>query len=254
MGAESDHHNSHPGNHTNQHTGDHAKAPTTTQPAKLPTPAAPLRAAPAATAAAAAAAAPHAAAAIASKTPAATTALPGAAAKVAAAHAAAAAAASTGLHPSVIAALAGILLGMIACIGTCIVCRIYRRTRYYKKVQHSLEEEERAFQASLSLKYGEGGEPARSKCLVGSVRGRLPRLLRPRLAALGSPALPGRRRPTAHWRSQPLPRVLEPAGSKAADSRPRLTIQVGLERRGQEACADGEPESRAAGASARRRA
>ena len=46
------------------------------------------------------------------------------------------------------------------CIGTCIVCRIYRRTRYYKKVQHSLEEEERAFQASLSLKYGEGGEPS----------------------------------------------------------------------------------------------
>ena len=200
MGAESDHHNSHPGNHTNQHTGDHAKAPTTTQPAKLPTPAAPLRAAPAATAAAAAAAAPHAAAAIASKTPAATTALPGAAAKVAAAHAAAAA--STGLHPSVIAALAGILLGMIACIGTCIVCRIYRRTRYYKKVQHSLEEEERAFQASLSLKYGEGGEPARSKCLVGSIRGRLPRLLRARLAALGSPALPGRGRPTGRLQSR----------------------------------------------------
>ena len=181
MGAESDHHNSHPGNHTNQHTGDHAKAPTTTQPAKLPTPAAPLRAAPAATAAAAAAA-PHAAAAIASKTPAATTALPGAAAKVAAAHAAAAAAASTGLHPSVIAALAGILLGMIACIGTCIVCRIYRRTRYYKKVQHSLEEEERAFQASLSLKYGEGGEPAWSK---------LPRWQRPRSAPAPPQGAPG---------------------------------------------------------------
>ena len=180
MGAESDHHNSHPGNHTNQHTGDHAKAPTTTQPAKLPTPAAPLRAAPAATAAAAAAAAPHAAAAIASKTPAATTALPGAAAKVAAAHAAAAA--STGLHPSVIAALAGILLGMIACIGTCIVCRIYRRTRYYKKVQHSLEEEERAFQASLSLKYGEGGEPAWSK---------LPRWQRPRSAPAPPQGAPG---------------------------------------------------------------
>ena len=200
MGAENDHHNSHPGNHTNQHTGDHAKAPTTTQPAKLPTPAAPLRAAPAATAAAAAAAAPHAAAAIASKTPAATTALPGAAAKVAAAHAAAAA--STGLHPSVIAALAGILLGMIACIGTCIVCRIYRRTRYYKKVQHSLEEEERAFQASLSLKYGEGGGAAWSKCpFVGSARGRLPRLLRARLAALSSPALPGRGRPTGRLQS-----------------------------------------------------
>ena len=196
MGAESDHHN---GQHTNQHTGDHPKTPIT-QPSKVSTPAAPLRAAPAATAAAAAAATPHAAAAIARTAPAATTALPGAAAKVAAAHAAAVA--STGLHPSVVAALAGVLLGMIVCIGTCIVCRIYRRTRYYKKVQHSLEEEERAFQASLSLKYGEGGGAAWSKCpFVGSARGRLPRLLRARLAALSSPALPGRGRPTGRLQS-----------------------------------------------------
>jgi hypothetical protein len=163
MGADSEHHNSHQGNHTNnQHTGDHTKTPAT-QPLKPSTPAAPLKPKPstpaAATAAAAAATTPQAAAAIARTAPAAAkTGLPGAAAKVAEVHAAAAA--STGLHPSVVAALGGVLLGMLVCIGTCIVCRIYRRTRYYKKVQHSLEEEERAFQASLSLKYGEGGEPS----------------------------------------------------------------------------------------------
>lgn len=144
MAAESEQHHAHPGNHTNQHPGDHTNHPSSNLPIPVPAPAAPLRAAPAATAAAVAAAAPHAAAAIATT--------------AAAPHAAAAA--SMGLHPSVLAALAGVLLGMIACIGTCIVCRIYRRTRYYKKVQHSLEEEERAFQASLSLKYGEGGEPS----------------------------------------------------------------------------------------------
>ena len=158
MGADSEHHNSHQGNHTNnQHTGDHTKTPAT-QPPKPSTPAAPLKPKPstpaAATAAAAAATTP-----IARTAPAAAkTGLPGAAAKVAEVHAAAVA--STGLHPSVVATLGGVLLGMLVCIGTCIVCRIYRRTRYYKKVQHSLEEEERAFQASLSLKYGEGGEPS----------------------------------------------------------------------------------------------
>mgnify|MGYP006082913611 CR=1 FL=1 len=190
MGAESEHHNSHPGNHTNQHTGDHAKTPTV--PPKLPTPAAPLRAAPAATAAT-----PHAAAAIARTAPAATAALPGAAAKVAAAHAAAAA--STGLHPSVVAALAGVLLGMIVCIATCIVCRIYRRTRYYKKVQHSLEEEERAFQASLALKYGEGGEAAWSKVPRWQCQARPEEAREP--TALGSSALPGRDRSTGRLQS-----------------------------------------------------
>lgn len=54
---------------------------------------------------------------------------------------------------SVIAALAGVGMGFIACTATCVVCRIFRRTRYYKKVQHSLEEEERAFQARLAMKH-----------------------------------------------------------------------------------------------------
>ena len=44
------------------------------------------------------------------------------------------------------AALIGVLIGVIVCTATFIICRIWRRNRYYKKVQHSLDEEERAFQ------------------------------------------------------------------------------------------------------------
>ena len=47
---------------------------------------------------------------------------------------------------SVVATLAGMGLGLVFCTATCIICRIWRRNRYYKKVQHSLDEEERAFQ------------------------------------------------------------------------------------------------------------
>ena len=63
------------------------------------------------------------------------------------------------------------------------------------------------------------GAAARSKSQsapLGSARGRLPRLLRARLAALGSASLPGGR--PGHWApGHCLPRVLEPAASKAAD-------------------------------------
>ena len=36
-----------------------------------------------------------------------------------------------------------------------LVCRIWKRNRYYKKVQHSLDEEERAFQETLARSYHE---------------------------------------------------------------------------------------------------
>ena len=47
---------------------------------------------------------------------------------------------------SVVATLAGMGLGLVFCTATCIICRIWRRNRYYKKVQHSLDEEERALE------------------------------------------------------------------------------------------------------------
>lgn len=53
----------------------------------------------------------------------------------------------------VLATATGIGLGAIACTVTCVVCRIWRRNRYYKKVQHSLDEEERAFQETLARSY-----------------------------------------------------------------------------------------------------
>ena len=161
MGAESEHHNK-PGNHTNQHVEPHNHANSNLPkpvPVPVPAPAAAL-------AAAAVAAAPHATAAIAP----AAAALPGAGAGTISPHAAAAAAASMGLHPSVFAALAGVLLGLVACIGTCVVCRIYRRTRYYKKVQHSLEEEERAFQACASRPCTHTAHPRSHACGGAHVR------------------------------------------------------------------------------------
>ena len=50
------------------------------------------------------------------------------------------------MDAALIAALVGAILGVVVCAVTCIVCRVWRRNRYYKKVQHSLDEEERAFQ------------------------------------------------------------------------------------------------------------
>jgi hypothetical protein len=40
----------------------------------------------------------------------------------------------------------GVVGGVLLCTLACIVCRIWKRNRYYKKVQHSLDAEERAFQ------------------------------------------------------------------------------------------------------------
>ena len=40
----------------------------------------------------------------------------------------------------------GVGLGLVVCTLTCIVCRIWRRNRYYSKVQKTLDDEERAFQ------------------------------------------------------------------------------------------------------------
>ena len=40
----------------------------------------------------------------------------------------------------------GVGLGLVVCVVTCIICRIWRRNRYYSKVQKTLDDEERAFQ------------------------------------------------------------------------------------------------------------
>ena len=40
----------------------------------------------------------------------------------------------------------GVGLGLVVCIVACIACRIWRRNRYYSKVQKTLDDEERAFQ------------------------------------------------------------------------------------------------------------
>ena len=60
------------------------------------------------------------------------------------------------------------------------------------------------------------GDAAWSKCALGSARGRLPRLLRTRLVALGGSRHPGRE--TRPLCAELLPEVLEPAASKAADA------------------------------------
>lgn len=51
-----------------------------------------------------------------------------------------------------------------------IACRIWKRNRYYKKVQHSLDEEERAFQETLARSYADdvhldGGDVEKLKML-----------------------------------------------------------------------------------------
>ena len=55
----------------------------------------------------------------------------------------------------VVATVGGVLVGFVACTAVCVTCRIWRRNRYYKKVQHSLEDEERAFQETLSRNYAD---------------------------------------------------------------------------------------------------
>ncbi len=50
------------------------------------------------------------------------------------------------MDATVLATLAGVALGLFACVATCVVCRIWRRNRYYRKVQRNLDEEEAAFQ------------------------------------------------------------------------------------------------------------
>ena len=52
------------------------------------------------------------------------------------------------------------MLLVVATLGSCLLClvllalcRIWRRNRYYKKVQVSLDEEERAFQETLARSY-----------------------------------------------------------------------------------------------------
>uniref|UniRef100_A0A7S0Q4D2 Uncharacterized protein n=1 Tax=Coccolithus braarudii TaxID=221442 RepID=A0A7S0Q4D2_9EUKA len=56
---------------------------------------------------------------------------------------------------ALIATLIGVMLGLVACAVTCVVCRIWRRNRYYRKVQRSLDEEEAAFQETLARNYQE---------------------------------------------------------------------------------------------------
>ena len=48
--------------------------------------------------------------------------------------------------------------GLLLLVLILLVCRIWRRNRYYKKVQHSLDEEERAFQETLARSYQEDAQ------------------------------------------------------------------------------------------------
>ena len=50
------------------------------------------------------------------------------------------------MDSSASATLLGAGLGALAFVLVCVVCRIWRRNRYYRKVQKSLDEEEAAFQ------------------------------------------------------------------------------------------------------------
>ena len=51
----------------------------------------------------------------------------------------------------IFAAVGGVVLLLLLAVA----CRVYKRNRYYKKVQHSLDEEERAFQETLARSYHE---------------------------------------------------------------------------------------------------
>ena len=105
--------------------------------------------------------------------------------------------------------------------------------------------------ANMRAQAKAAGRGSMVKAPALSAPARTLRLLRARLAALGSSALPGRGRPTGRP-SQCLGCSSQPPPKPPIS--PHLTVQVGLERRGQEACAEGEPEPRAAGAVARPRA
>ena len=56
-----------------------------------------------------------------------------------------------------LAAAATALSLLLLCVAV-LVCRIWKRNRYYKKVQHSLDEEERAFQETLARSYHEDAQ------------------------------------------------------------------------------------------------
>ena len=64
----------------------------------------------------------------------------------------------------------GIVSAVLLCAVVLIFCRIWKRNRYYKKVQHSLDEEERAFQETLARGYNDeqhldGGDHERLQML-----------------------------------------------------------------------------------------
>jgi hypothetical protein len=64
----------------------------------------------------------------------------------------------------------GIVSAVLLCAVVLVVCRIWKRNRYYKKVQHSLDEEERAFQETLARGYNDeqhldGGDHERLQML-----------------------------------------------------------------------------------------
>mmetsp|Transcript_55024 Transcript_55024/g.120031 ORF Transcript_55024/g.120031 Transcript_55024/m.120031 type:complete len:127 (-) Transcript_55024:571-951(-) len=59
------------------------------------------------------------------------------------------------MNGSLLATLVGVGLGLFVCSATCVICRIWRRNRYYRKVQRSLDEEEAAFQETLARNYQE---------------------------------------------------------------------------------------------------
>ena len=52
----------------------------------------------------------------------------------------------------------GIATGVLLLFAAILVCRVWKRNRYYKKVQHSLDEEERAFQETLARSYHEDAQ------------------------------------------------------------------------------------------------
>ena len=49
------------------------------------------------------------------------------------------------LEPHIMGAI-GVGLSFLLCVFACFICRVWRRNRYYSKVQRTLDEEERAFQ------------------------------------------------------------------------------------------------------------
>jgi hypothetical protein len=54
--------------------------------------------------------------------------------------------------------VAGAAVGLVLLCFVVLVCRIWKRNRYYKKVQHSLDEEERAFQETLARSYADDSQ------------------------------------------------------------------------------------------------